>query len=191
MKISPYKNSWTIETPNTVFYLDPQEKVQDNKKRQIIGYTKPLLKSSESKDPFVIDGEGRFEIGDFFVEGLYINKKRERLSFYIANDQIRALYVGQDLDTKGEDSQENLGDIDLLIIRPEEEADLDKVNNLLSHYDPAKMLIFLDKVSEEKKEKITKFFNKESGDILDKVNFRPREMKKEEDDPAEIVLLRA
>lgn len=177
MKITANKSGWQLSSKNSNLYIDPKELVKVTKDKQVIVYTIPNAEiGKKDKEKFVINCEGRFEVGDFFVEGLFINKERKNLAYYIAVEDMRFLYVGHDLNGKGEDSQEKLGKIDVLVIRPQDDTNLDLTNDLISHYDPSKVMVLLDQVSQEKIDKVCKHFAMSKEEISQGLSLKQKDI---------------
>jgi hypothetical protein len=191
MKIVSNKKGWQFQAKDSSLYVDPEETVRETEGKQIFAFTN-VDSGMNDKYPgkFIIDSEGRFQLSDFFVEGLYINPKKERLSYYITVDNIRFLYVGTDIDGRGEDSQHNLGNIDVLVIRPEDQSDLNLITTLTSEYEPLKMLVLLDRISEDKLEKVCKYFGKTVGEIEASASLKAKDMVREEEEKVEAMLIR-
>jgi hypothetical protein len=190
MKILFSKGGCLLQSKNTNILIDPTSDIRSTSDKQIIAFTNPVKHFEiPDKNIFVVDSEGRFEVGDFFVEGLYINEKRRAMSYYLSAENLKIIYLGADLEVNGEDIEKNLGEIDLVIIRLEDKSNLNLITNVASHYDPVKLIILLDQITKPQLEKTYKFFGKEKKDILENIRFKSRDIVRTEEGGAEQILL--
>ncbi len=110
------------------------------------------------------------------------------MAYYISAEDMRVLFVGSNLNGKGEDSQKNLGSIDILVIRPDNDSDLNLITGLSSEYDPVKVIVLVDKIDPGNIDKVVKFFGMSNDDIQDGLVIKSRELIKGEDGAEPILI---